>query len=115
MTIRYGEYEAFCPGDQCPMANIGFYVEAEGYSNMPLGEPDMYAKLVCHNNQGKEFEKLEAKRTAILLPDENCIYKLSKALAESKSCPCDVGLADSAYCDEGWCKECWKNALSPEL
>lgn len=46
MFIRFGEYEAYCPADDEWMKNIGFYVEAEGYPDMPLGETSEYARKV---------------------------------------------------------------------
>ena len=46
MFIRYGEYEAYCPVDDLWMKSVGFYVEAEGYPDMPLGETAEYARKV---------------------------------------------------------------------
>lgn len=46
MVIRYGTYEAYCPADDCYMDNVGFYVEAIGYPQMPLGPLENYAKVV---------------------------------------------------------------------
>lgn len=43
MTIKYGEYEAYCPADRAYMKNIGFYVQAEGIPDMPLGPTEDYA------------------------------------------------------------------------
>lgn len=44
MFIRYGEYEAYCPADDMWTKNVGFYVEAKGYPDMPLGETSEYAR-----------------------------------------------------------------------
>lgn len=49
MFIRYGEYEAYCPEDKEPMKGVGFYVEAEGYQDMPLGPTEEYAIKVMGN------------------------------------------------------------------
>lgn len=46
MFIRYGEYEAYCPADEVMMKNIGFYAEAEGYPDMPLGPTEEYARKI---------------------------------------------------------------------
>lgn len=46
MVIRYGTYEAYCPADGCYMDNVGFYVEAVGYPQMPLGPLKDYAKVI---------------------------------------------------------------------
>ena len=54
MVIRYGTYEAYCPADDCYMDNVGFYVEAVGYPQMPLGPLEDYAKVI-----GNIFENPE--------------------------------------------------------
>lgn len=46
MQIRYGTYEAYCPADRCYMDNIGFFVEAAGYPQMPVGPLGDYAKII---------------------------------------------------------------------
>lgn len=43
MTLRYGTYQAYCPADDCYMDNVGFYAEAEGYPQMPIGDLKDYA------------------------------------------------------------------------
>lgn len=47
MTVRYGEYEAYCPEDEEWMTTVGFYAEAEGYRNMPLGPTEEYARVIA--------------------------------------------------------------------
>jgi len=59
MLVNYGEYEAYCPTDRQYMNNVGFYVSAEGYPDMPLGSTEEYAEIVGHANikpkwKGKE-------------------------------------------------------------
>lgn len=46
MFIKYGTYDAYCPADDCYMDNVGFYVEAVGYPQMPLGPLEDYAKVI---------------------------------------------------------------------
>lgn len=43
MVIKYGTYEAYCPADRCFMDNVGFYAEAAGYPQMPIGDLKDYA------------------------------------------------------------------------
>lgn len=52
MLVKYGTYEAYCPADDYYMENVGFYVEAAGYPQMPLGPVSEYAKVIgniCEN------------------------------------------------------------------
>lgn len=52
MLVKYGTYQAYCPADDAYMDNVGFYVEAVGYPQMPLGPLEDYAKIignVCEN------------------------------------------------------------------
>lgn len=54
MLVKYGTYEAYCPADDTYMDNVGFYVEAVGYPQMPLGPLEDYAKVignVCENTE----------------------------------------------------------------
>lgn len=37
-VLKYGTYEAYCPADRCYMDNVGFYAEAAGYPQMPIGD-----------------------------------------------------------------------------
>lgn len=46
MLIIYGTYDAYCPVDNTYMDNIGFYVEAVGYPQMPVGPLEDYAKVI---------------------------------------------------------------------
>lgn len=52
MTIRYGEYQAFCPEDECEMQTVGFYAEADGYLDMPLGPTEEYARKKLEGSLG---------------------------------------------------------------
>lgn len=54
MLVKYGTYEAYCPQDDVYMENVGFYVEAVGYPQMPVGPLSKYAKVignVCENSE----------------------------------------------------------------
>lgn len=76
MVIRYGTYEAYCPADGCYMDNVGFYVEAVGYPQMPLGPLEDYAKVIGNifDNPDLMKEKMEykcIKEMGVLITDEN--------------------------------------------
>lgn len=52
MLIKYGTYETYCPADDAYIYNVGFYVEAAEYPQMPVGSLSEYAKVignVCEN------------------------------------------------------------------
>ena len=59
MLIKYGLYEAYCPEDRECMDNIGFYVEADGYSPMPVGPLSEYAKVIGNVYQNETMIKSE--------------------------------------------------------
>lgn len=46
MVVRYGTYQDYCPVDEEYMDNVGFYVCAQGYPDMPLGPLENYAKVI---------------------------------------------------------------------
>lgn len=46
MQVKYGTYESYCPVDKEYMDNVGFYVEAVDYPQMPLGPLEDYAKVI---------------------------------------------------------------------
>lgn len=46
MVVRYGTYQEYCPVDEEYMDNVGFYVYAQGYPDMPLGPLEDYAKVI---------------------------------------------------------------------
>ena len=53
MLVKYGTYESYCPADKVYMENVGFFVEAAGYPQMPVGPLSDYAKVignVCQNH-----------------------------------------------------------------
>lgn len=54
MLIKYGTYEAYCPADKEYMDSIGFFAEAEGYPQMPIGPLEDYAKVI-----GNVFENAD--------------------------------------------------------
>lgn len=43
MVLKYGTYQAYCPADRAYMDSVGFYAEAEGYPQMPIGDLKEYA------------------------------------------------------------------------
>lgn len=43
MFLKYGVYLSYCPADKCYMDNVGFYAEAIGYPQMPIGDLREYA------------------------------------------------------------------------
>lgn len=53
MLVKYGTYESYCPADEEYMDGVGFFVEAVGYPQMPVGPLSEYAKVignVCENH-----------------------------------------------------------------
>lgn len=46
MVVKFGKYDAYCPADKCYMDSVGFYVEAEGYQQMPIGPTEEYATVI---------------------------------------------------------------------
>ena len=46
MEICYGIYPGYCPADRCYMDCVGFYAEASGYPQMPVGPLEQYAKVI---------------------------------------------------------------------
>lgn len=48
MVLRYGNHLAWCPEDQCETEGMGFFAEAQGYMQMPIGDLSCYA-LKCGN------------------------------------------------------------------
>lgn len=42
-VLKYGTYTAYCPADDAYMDSVGFYAEAEGYPQMPIGDISAYA------------------------------------------------------------------------
>lgn len=46
MLVKYGTYQAYCPADQEYMDNVGFFVAAKGYPQMPVGPLEDYAKVI---------------------------------------------------------------------
>lgn len=55
MLVKYGTYEAHCPVDDAYMDNVGFYVEAVGYPQMPLGPLEDYAKVIGNVYENAEW------------------------------------------------------------
>lgn len=54
-VMKYGTYEAYCPADKCYMQNIGFYAEAAGYPQMPIGDIADYALKIGNVFDNPEF------------------------------------------------------------
>lgn len=55
MLVKYGTYEAYCPADEGYMDNVGFYVEAVGYPQMPVGPLSDYAKVIGNMWENSEW------------------------------------------------------------
>lgn len=58
MVIKYGTYQAYCPEDKSYMDSVGFYAEAEGYSQMPIGDLNDYALKIGNIYDNPELLKL---------------------------------------------------------
>lgn len=54
MLVKYGTYEAYCPADGVNMENVGFFIEAEGYPQMPLGPLEDYAKIIGNVHMNRD-------------------------------------------------------------
>lgn len=55
MEICFGKHRAYCPADQCFMDNVGFYIVAEGFPEMPLGSLNDYAEVVGNIYENPEM------------------------------------------------------------
>lgn len=55
MLVRFGTHEAYCPADKCYEDGVGFYVEAVGYPQMPVGPLEHYAKVIGNTYQNPEL------------------------------------------------------------
>lgn len=55
MLVKYGTYEAYCPNDDAYMDNVGFYVEAVGHPQMPVGPLEEYAKVIGNVYENAEW------------------------------------------------------------
>ena len=51
-VVRFGEHQSMCPVDEVLMPGVGFFVEADGCGDMPLGPTSQYAVVAgdIHNN-----------------------------------------------------------------
>lgn len=57
-VLKYGTYTAYCPEDNTYMDNVGFFAEAEGYPQMPIGDLSTYALKIGNIFDNTElFEK----------------------------------------------------------
>lgn len=55
MLVKFGTYQAYCPADKFYMDGIGFYVEAVGYPQMPVGPLEDYAKVIGNIYENPEW------------------------------------------------------------
>ena len=55
MLVKYGTYEAYCSADDEYIDNVGFYVEAAGYPQMPIGPLSEYAKVIGNVYENSEW------------------------------------------------------------
>lgn len=60
MLVKYGTYKAYCPADREFMDNVGFYVEAAGYSQMPLGPLKEYARVIGNAYENSDWLNMQA-------------------------------------------------------
>lgn len=58
--VRFGEYTAFCPADEQPMANVGFFVESPDLPDMPLGPTEEYAEILDNVYEGAMIYEVAA-------------------------------------------------------
>lgn len=55
MLVKFGTYEAYCPADEAYEDGVGFYVEAVGYPQMPVGPLEDYAKVIGNTYENPEL------------------------------------------------------------
>ena len=55
MLVKFGTHEAYCPADEAYMDGVGFYVEAVGYPQMPVGSLEDYAKVIGNTYENPEW------------------------------------------------------------
>lgn len=55
MLVKYGTYQAYCPADDAYIENVGFYVVAAGYPQMPVGPLSDYAKVIGNVCQNRDW------------------------------------------------------------
>lgn len=55
MVIRYGLYTAYCPTNYAWMDSVGFYAEAAGYTQMPIGPTEEYAEWIGNVYENPEL------------------------------------------------------------
>lgn len=58
-VLKYGTYEAYCPADKCYMDNVGFYAEATGYPQMPIGDLKDYGLKIGNIFDNPELLEVE--------------------------------------------------------
>ena len=61
MVLRYGTWQAYCPADRAYMDCVGFYAEAEGYPQMPIGDLKDYALKIGNIIDNPEVMKQGGK------------------------------------------------------
>lgn len=59
MVLRYGTYQAYCPADKDFMDSVGFFAEAEGYPQMPIGDLSTYALKIGNIFDNPELLKAD--------------------------------------------------------
>lgn len=55
MKICFGTYWGYCPADKCKMDSVGFYAEALGLPQMPIGPLEDYAQVVGNIYENPEL------------------------------------------------------------
>lgn len=55
MLVKFGTHEAYCPADGAYEDGVGFYVEAVGYPQMPVGPLEDYAKVIGNTYENPEW------------------------------------------------------------
>ena len=64
MLVKYGTYDAYCPADDAYMDNVGFFVVAAGYPQMPLGPLSEYAKVIGNMCQNHDWLERKGEKQA---------------------------------------------------
>ena len=55
MLVKFGTHVAYCPADKAYMDGVGFYVEAVGFPQIPVGPLEDYAKVIGNTYENSEW------------------------------------------------------------
>lgn len=97
MIIRYGTYAAYCPIDCEYEESVGFYAEAAGLLQMPIGDLSEYARVIGNLVDTPELMNMkneDIRRDIVITADEK------------ECCPTCEAYLDEESKSTGQCKKC---------